>query len=163
MPRRVTLNRRVLIDVIIGVVGVGLLALGILAINTVRKRSFAPQVQATPVVEATTNVIVAAHDLALGTVINREDVLITTVPVSLVPRDALLTIEAALGKIAIVHLIQGEMVLQHHLADPTNVSHDIGYTIAEDQVLIAFPSTDLMSTLGVLQRGENVAIFASMT
>src|SRR4030042_6661657 len=60
------------------------------------------------------------------------------------------------------HLIQGEMVLQHHLADPTNVSHDIGYIIENSQVLMAFPSTDLMSTLGVLQRGDTVDIFASM-
>jgi Flp pilus assembly protein CpaB len=157
------LNRRVLIGVIIAVVGVGLIALGILAINTVLRRSFAPQVQATPMVEATTNIIIAAHDLALGSVINREDVLITMVPVSLVPRDALLSIEAVLGKIAIVHLVQGEMVLQHHLADPTNISHDIGYIIGNDQVLMAFPSTDLMSGLGVLQRGDFIDIFASMT
>ncbi len=157
------MNRRVLIGIIIAVVGVGLIGLGILAINNVLKQSFAPVVQPTPVVEATTDIIITSHDLAIGTVLNREDVQIATVPVSLVPRDALLTIESALGKIAIVHLIQGEMVLQHHLADPTNVSHDIGYVIADDQVLMAFPSTDLISGLGVLQRGDTVDIFASMT
>jgi len=75
----------------------------------------------------------------------------------------LLSIEAALGKITMVHLIQGEMVLQHHLADPTNVSHDIGYIIADNQVLMAFPSTDLMSSLSILQRNDTVDIFASMT
>ena len=157
------MNRRVLIGILIAIVGIGLIGLGILAINRVLRQSFAAPAQPTPVVETTTDIIITTHDLAVGAVINREVVQIATVPVSLVPRDALLTIEAALGKIAIVHLIQGEMVLQHHLADPTNVSHDIGYTIAEDQVLIAFPSTDLMSTLGVLQRGDNVDIFASMT
>ena len=157
------MNRRVLIGILIAIVGIGLIGLGILAINRVLRQSFAAPAQPTPVVETTTDIIITTHDLAVGAVINREDVQIATVPVSLVPRAALLTIEAALGKIAIVHLIQGEMVLQHHLADPTNVSHDIGYTIAEDQVLIAFPSTDLMSTLGVLQRGDNVDIFASMT
>lgn len=156
------MNRRVLIGIIIAVVGVGLIALGILAINTVLKRSFAPTVQATPAVETTTNIIITTHDLAVGAVINREDVQIATVPVSLVPRDALLSIEESLGKISMVHLIQGEMVLQHHLADPTNVSHDIGYIIENSQVLMAFPSTDLMSTLGVLQRGDTVDIFASM-
>jgi Flp pilus assembly protein CpaB len=157
------LNRRVLIGILIAVVGIGLIGVGILAINRVLKQSFTPPAQATPVVEATTDIIITTHDLAVGAVLNREDIQIASVPVSLVPRDALQTIEAALGKIAIVHLIQGEMVLQHHLADPTNVSHDIGYVIADDQVLMAFPSTDLMSTLGVLQRGDNVDIFASMT
>ena len=157
------MNRRVLIGIIIAVVGVGLIALGILAINTVLKQSFAPPVQPTPVVESTTDIVIATHDLAIGTVINREDIQTASIPVSLVPRDALLSIEAALGKIAAVHLIQGEMVLQHHLADPTNVSHDIGYIIGDDQVLMAFPASDLMSGLGVLQRGDNVDIFASMT
>jgi pilus assembly protein CpaB len=157
------LNRRVLIGIIIAVTGIGLIALGILAINAVLKQSFAPAPQPTPVVEATTDILITTHDLAIGTVINREDIQTATVPVSLVPRDALLTIESALGRIAAVHLIQGEMVLQHHLADPTNISHDIGYIIGDDQVLMAFPATDLMSGLGVLQRGDNVDIFASMT
>jgi Flp pilus assembly protein CpaB len=157
------LNRRVLIGIIIAVVGVGLIALGILAINAVLRRSFAPPVQATPVVESTTNILITSHDMAVGSVINREDVQLASVPVSLVPRDALLSIEAALGKITMVHLIQGEMVLQHHLADPTNVSHDIGYIIADNQVLMAFPSTDLMSSISILQRGDTVDIFASLT
>jgi Flp pilus assembly protein CpaB len=157
------LNRRVLIGIIIAVVGVGLIALGILAINAVLKQSFTPPAQPTPVVEATTDIIVASHDLANGTVINREDVQIASIPVNLIPRDALLSIDAVLGKITTAHLVQGEMVLLHHLADPTNISHDIGYIISNDQVLMAFPATDLMSGLGVLQRGDTVDIFASMT
>lgn len=156
------MNRRVLIGIIIAVVGVGLIALGILAINTVLKQSFAPPVQATPEVEATTDVIITTHDMAVGSVLNREDVQVATIPVSAVPRDALTTIDSALGKITIVHLIQGEMVLQHHLADPTNVAHDIGYIIEDNQVMMAFPSTDLLSTLGVLQRGDTIDILASM-
>jgi pilus assembly protein CpaB len=144
-------------------VGVGLIGLGILAINRVLRQSFAPPAQPTPVVEATADVIITTHDMAVGDVLNREDVQIASVPVSLVPRDALQTIEAALGKYTVVHLIQGEMVLQHHLADPTNVSHDVGYIIEDDQVLMAFPASDLMSSLSILQRGDNIDIFATMT
>jgi Flp pilus assembly protein CpaB len=157
------LNRRVLIGILIAVVGVGLIGLGIIAINRVLRQSFSPPAEPTPVVETTTDIVITTHDMALGTVLNREDVTMASVPITLVPRDALQTIEEALGKIITSHLIQGEMVLQHHLADPTNVSHDIGYIIDEDQVLMAFPSTDLMSGLGVLQRGDNVDIFATMT
>jgi len=157
------LNRRVLIGILIAVVGIGLIGLGILAINGVVRQSLAPPAQPTPVVEATTNILITTHDLAVGAVLNREDVQLATIPVSLVPRDALLTIESAMGKITMVHLITGEMVLQHHLADPTNVSHDIGYILTDNQVLMAFPASDLMSGLGVLQRGDNVDIFATMT
>jgi Flp pilus assembly protein CpaB len=157
------LNRRVLIGIVIAIVGVGLIGLGILAINRVLRQSLTAPVQPTPVIEATTDIIVTTRDLAIGSVINRDDIQLMPVPVSLAPRDALLTIESALGKIVVVHLIQGEMVLQHNLADPTNVSHDIGYIIEDNQVLMAFPSTDLMSSLNVLQRGDNVDIFASIT
>lgn len=157
------MNRRVLIGILIAVVGIGLIGLGILAINGVVRQSLAPPAQPTPVVEATTNILITTHDLAVGAVLNREDVQLATIPVSLVPRDALLTIESAMGKITMVHLITGEMVLQHHLADPTNVSHDIGYILTDNQVLMAFPASDLMSGLGVLQRGDNVDIFATMT
>ncbi len=157
------MNRRVLIGILIAVVGVGLIGLGIVAINRVLKQSFNPPAQPTPFVEATTDIVITSHDLAVGAVLNREDVQLASVPLSLVPRDALQTIEAALGKIAVAHLIQGEMVLQHHLADPTNVSHDVGYIIADDQVLMAFPASDLMSGLGVLQRGDNIDIFVSLS
>lgn len=157
------MNRRVLIGIVIAIVGIGLIGLGILAINTVLRRSFAPPAVETPVVEETADILVTTRDLAIGMVINREDVEIASVPIKFVPRDALLSFEAAVGKITMVHLVQGEMVLQHHLADPTNVSHDIGYIIGPDQVLMAFPSTDLMSTLGVLQRGDTVDIYASLT
>jgi Flp pilus assembly protein CpaB len=157
------LNRRVLIGILIAVVGVALIGLGILAINRVLRQSFTPPAQPTPIVEATSDIVITTHDMAVGTVLNREDVTMATVPVTLVPRDALQTIESALGKIITSHLIQGEMVLQHHLADPTNVSHDIGYIIGDDQVLMAFPASDLMSGLGVLQRGDTIDIFATMT
>ncbi len=157
------MNRRVLIGIAIAVVGIGLIGVGILAINNIVRRSLAPPAQVTQIAEATADIVITSHDLAVGSVINREDIQLATVPVSLVPRDALLTIESALGKIVVAHLIQGEMMLQHNLADPTNVAHDIGYILEDNQVLMAFPSTDLMSSLGVLQRGDNVDIFASLT
>jgi Flp pilus assembly protein CpaB len=157
------LNRRVLIGILIAIVGIALIGLGILAINRVLKQSFAPPTQPTPVVAETTDIVITTRDMAVGTVLNREDLQMATVPVTLVPRDALLSIESALGKITSVHLIQGEMVLQHHLADPTNVSHDIGYIIGDDQVLMALQPSDLMTSLGILQRGDIVDLFATMT
>jgi hypothetical protein len=135
------LNRRVLIGIIIAVVGIGLIGLGVLVINNILRKSLTPPTQATQIAVATSDIVIA----------------------SLVPRDALSTVESVLGKITVVHIIQGEMVLQHNLADPTNVSHDIGYVIGKGQVLMAFPANDLMSSLGVLQRGDNIDLFASVT
>jgi hypothetical protein len=54
------------------------------------------------------------------------------------------------------------MVMDHNLADPSNVNGDLGFVIGDNQVLMAFPATDLISTLGVLQRGDLVDILASI-
>ena len=85
------------------------------------------------------------------------------VPVALAARNAISDITRAVGRITTVHLIQGELLMEHHLADPTNISHDVGYIIGDDQVLMAFPADDLMSNLNVLQRGDVVDILASLT
>jgi len=158
------LNRRLVMGVIIAVVGLGLIVLGIFAISRIVRQSFAPlpALTAVPTIQPS-KVVVTVRDIALGTVLQKEDLTILEVPVNAVPRNALNTVEQAMGRITTVHLIAGEMILEHHLADPTNVNHDIGYVIGNDQVLMAFPSTDLMSSLHVLQRGDYVDLFISST
>ncbi len=157
------MNRRLLLGVTIAIVGLGLIVLGIFAISRIVRQSFAPLPAPTQIPVTTTPVVVTTHDIALGSVLQKEDLKVVQMPVENVPRNALTTVEAALGRITTVHLIEGEMLLEHHLADPTNVSHDIGYIIGNDQVLMAFPSTDLMSSLHILQRGDFVELFVSAT
>lgn len=106
--------------------------------------------------------VVATHDVALGTVLHAEDLKLLTVPVGLIPRDALHEIEPIAGRFSKVDLVTGEMVLEHNLADPTNVSHDMAFVIDDSQVLMAFQPGDLMTGLGILQRGDQVDILVSM-
>jgi len=61
-------------------------------------------------------------------------------------------LEQVIGRITKVQLASGEMVMDHNLADPSNVNGDLGFVIGDNQVLLAFPAADLMSTLSVLQR-----------
>lgn len=61
-----------------------------------------------------------------------------------------------------IPLVTGETVAAHHLADPTNYTHDLAFVIDDDQVLMAFPSTDLMSRLNILQPGDVVDILVSL-
>ncbi len=78
------------------------------------------------------------------------------------PAQALRSVENASGRITKIQLVGGEMVMPHHLADPTNVQHDLALVIEDSQVLMAFPATDLMSSLNLLQRGDLVDILASI-
>jgi Flp pilus assembly protein CpaB len=155
------LNRRLLTGITIAVVGLGLIILGVFAISRIVRQSFAPLPAPTAIPELTTQVVVVTRDIALGSVLSEQDLQLVEMSVGTVPRNALGDVELALGRITMVHLIEGEMVLEHHLADPTNVNHDVGYIITNDQVLMAFPATDLMSELNLLQRGDVVDLLVS--
>jgi Flp pilus assembly protein CpaB len=107
--------------------------------------------------------VVASRDLRLGDLIHNGDVQIIDIPVEYLPRDAVTNVEGAIGQFIKTDIIQGEMILEHNLADPTNVNHDIAYVLSEDHVLMAFPAEDLMSKLSVIQRGDVVDLFVSIT
>lgn len=155
------MNRRLLTGITIAVVGLGLIILGIFAISRIVRQSFAPLPAPTAMPVLTTQVVVTTRDIALGSVLKEEDLQLVEMSVGTVPRNALGDVELALGRITTVHLIEGEMVLEHHLADPTNISHDVGYVIGNDQVLMAFPADDLMSTINILQRGDVIDLLVS--
>src|SRR3972149_9983875 len=111
----------------------------------------------------TERVVVSTHDIKPGTVLKAEDLRFAEMPVGLAPVGAIRNLEAAIGKFAKADLVVGEMILDHKLADPTNISHDVGFMLEDNEVLMAFPASDLMSTLNVIQRGDLVDIFATMS
>lgn len=108
-----------------------------------------------------TTVVVVTRDLFLGDLIAGTDVTLASVPVEIAPRNAIATLEQAVGKIIKTDLIQGEMVLLHNLADPTNNNKDLSFILGEDHVLMAFPGDDLMSRESMVQRGDIVDILAT--
>ena len=110
-----------------------------------------------------TNVVVVTRDLFLGDTIVETDVELASVPVEIAPRTAIANLGEVVGKIIKTDLIQGEMILSHNLADPTNNNNDLSFILSEDHVLMAFPANDLMSREGMVQRGDIVDIFATFT
>ena len=108
-----------------------------------------------------TSVVVAARDLSLGDTIAGTDVELASVPVEIAPRTAIANLNGAVDKIIKTDLVQGEMVLSHNLADPTNKNGDLSYILSEDHVLMAFPAVDLMSREVEVQRGDIIDIFAT--
>ena len=108
-----------------------------------------------------TAVVVVTRDLFLGDTIAGTDVELASVPVEIAPRTAIANLEEVVGKFIKTDLVQGEMVLSHNLADPTNKNNDLSFILSEDHVLMAFPAVDLMSREGMVQRGDIVDIFAT--
>lgn len=156
------MNRRIILGIIIAITGLVLVGVGIFAIRQILNQALAPVTAPTPVPLLTEKVVVTTRDIPVGTPLGAQDLTLVDVPVELIPRNAIYDVEAAIDRMVKVKLITGEMVQSHHLADPTNISHDLAFIIDPDEVLMAFPANDLMSNLDVLQRGDLVDILVSI-
>jgi len=156
------LNRRLRTGIIIAVVGIAMIAIGLFVLGRLVRDSLAPLPAPTPIPVTTEKVLITTHDIAIGSLLSADDVVQVDMPIELRPRDALKDVAEAVGRMVKVNLVANELVLGHHLADPTNASHDLAFVIGDNQVLVAFPSGDLMSGLGVLQPGDNIDILVSI-
>lgn len=156
------MSQRVRSGIFIAVIGIGIVAVGFFVLNRLVRQSLAPLPQPTPPPSQTELVVVATHTIPLGTVLKSADLRTVEMPVELLSPDAIRDIETAVGRYSKVDLVSGEILMNHHLADPTNVSHDVGFVIDDAQVLMAFPASDLMSSLSIIQRGDLVDIFVTM-
>lgn len=158
------MSSRLRVGIIVAVVGILLIALGTFAVVRLYQDAVEPAAEEVPEVEvATTSVVVASRDLSLGTLVTSGDLTVIEVPVEFTTRGSIELVEDAVDKILKVDVIQGEMVLDHNLANPTDVTHDIAYVMSESHVLMAFPASDLISRLAIPQRGDIVDLFATIS
>lgn len=100
--------------------------------------------------------------MSIGALFTADDLVTVDMPVELIPRNALKDELEVIGRVTKVALVNGEMILRHHLADPTNIAGDLAFVIDDDQVLMAFQPGDLMSGLNVLKRGDRVDILVTI-
>ena len=147
---------------IFGLLGVLVVFVGVIIIRGALGRVTSPPPPPTLPPPLTSSVLVTTHAIPLRGILKAEDLTLVEVPIELVPPGALTGKSAAAGKITKVPLAAGEMVLEHHLADPTKTSKDLAFTIGDDQVIMAFPATDLMSQINLLQAGDLVDILVSL-
>jgi pilus assembly protein CpaB len=109
-------------------------------------------------------VVVASQAVQVRAVLTDKDVSVRKLSVNAAPEGALRETRFAVGKVTMVDLYPGEVILQQRLADP-NVKSADGRTalmMAGDEVLMAFPAEDLMSKVGVLKPGDHVDLLFSL-
>jgi len=147
---------------IIAVVGIVAVVAGVFLISTILRQSVSPLPQATPLPPSTESVVVVTHDVPIRALLRVQDLTLVEVSVEFAPPNALNEISAALDRITKIPLVAGEIVMEHHLVDPTNIKGDLAFVIGDDQVLMAFPATDLMSQINLLQPGDIVDVLVSI-
>ncbi len=148
---------------IFALAGIILVGIGVFVVSFIlRQTAASTAVQPTPVPPLVTKVVITTHDMFLGEIIGEEDVTLSEIPAEYVPRDAITSIDEVLNKFIKTDLVQGEMVLQHNIANPTNINSDLAFILSKEHVLFAFPAEDLMSQNAIIQRGDIVDILATM-
>ena len=111
----------------------------------------------------TDKVLVTSRGIPLGSVLSTNDLILVEVPVGLVPLNRMNDLNQAIGRVTNISMVAGEMVLPHHLIDPSNVvDRSLAFSLADDQVMLAFPITDLMSGLNILKKGDVVDILVTI-
>jgi len=133
---------------------------GFLIINRYNTGSgAAPQAAATQV-----SVAVAARAVTVGSHLAAEDVEVKQMAVEAAPEGAVPDLAGAVGRVTLVDLYPGEVLLAQRLVDPNVTSGDgrMALLISEGQVLMALPADDLMSTVGVLKPGDHVDLLFSL-
>ena len=135
---------------------------GIVGFVTLSKAAVQGASEQTP--KPQVSVIVAASVVTVRSALTAEDLELREVPVHMVPEGAISDVTEAEGKITLVDLYPGEVVLAQRLSDPTVTSGDgrLALALAEDEVLMAFPAEDLMSQVGVLKPGDRVDLLVSL-
>jgi Flp pilus assembly protein CpaB len=104
----------------------------------------------------TVQVLVAARDLPLHTVLAEGDVTRREVAPEMVPEDALTDPEEAVGQMVVVDIARDEVILRRRLLEPDYLGPNVALVMDPERVVIAFPIFDLLSTLDILRPGDRV-------
>jgi pilus assembly protein CpaB len=109
-------------------------------------------------------VVVAASAVEVRSLLTDDNVELRQLPVNAVPEGAVRELEEAVGKITLVDLYPGEVILAQRLVDPNIITADgrLALAVAEDQVLMAVSPVDLMSRINVLKPGDHVDLLFSL-
>jgi len=108
-----------------------------------------------------TTVVVAAVSIPPGIILESTAVELKSVPVALTPESAVRSLDEVVGKLTLVRISQGEVLVARRLTDPTHQTENIAFTMPEDKVLIALPGDDRLTQAGVLKAGDRVDLLFS--
>lgn len=109
-------------------------------------------------------VVVAAQAVPVRSALKPSDLIMRNLPVNAVPEGALRDVSEAVGRVILTELYAGEIVLRQRLVDPNLKSGDGRFALAltDDQVLLAYPASDLLSRSGMLKPGDRVDLLFSV-
>lgn len=156
------MNRRALFLVIIGLLAAVAASVVVYYLVTNVQQPVQPTVIVTgPTPEPRIEVVVAATDITVNSVVTSSQLTTAEFPVNLVPADAITATGAVLNTTARTSVFSGQILLRRQFI--TGEDHTVAsIVIPPGKVLVAFPSTDMLNATGAVQPGDHVDIMISM-
>ena len=110
-----------------------------------------------PQEEKTGPVLVAARDMAAGTLLHPQDVKIAKYPVRTIPNGAMADSSIGVGRVLLTQVYTNEPVLQWKLSKPTSVE-GISSTIEPGYRAVSVQITDVSGVAGLIQPNSHVDV-----
>ena len=110
-----------------------------------------------PKTEKTLKMVVASHDMAVGTLLKKNDLKLVNYPESQAPKGSLFRTAAAENRVLLVNVNSNEPVLQSKLSDTTSVE-GVASTIERGYRAVSVQITDVSGVAGLIQPGSHVDV-----
>ena len=110
-----------------------------------------------PKQEKTLRVVVAAHDMPVGSLLRKSDLKVVNYPEKDVPKGAVFAVASAENRVLMVPMNMNEPVLQGKLSDTTTVE-GVASTIDKGYRAVSVQITDVSGVAGLIQPGSHVDV-----
>jgi len=110
-----------------------------------------------PKTEKTLRMVVATHDMPMGTLLRKSDLKIVNYPEKDVPKGSVFQVASAENRVLMVPLNTNEPVLQAKLSDMTSVE-GVSSTIDKGYRAVSVQVTDVSGVAGLIQPGSRVDV-----
>jgi len=107
--------------------------------------------------EKTLRMVVATHDMPMGTLLRKSDLKIVNYPEKDVPKGSVFQVASAENRVLMVPLNTNEPVLQAKLSDMTSVE-GVSSTIDKGYRAVSVQVTDVSGVAGLIQPGSRVDV-----
>ena len=110
------------------------------------------------------SVVVAAQAVSVRAQLTQADVRLVEMSAASVPPGAVGSVEDAVGMVTMVDLYADEVIMSQRLVDPDITAADgrRAIILADEQVLMALPSRDLLTSVKMLRPGDHIDILFSL-
>ena len=109
----------------------------------------------------TLDILVAKTDLPVRVTITADALMHKAYPVDLVPAGALTNDADAIGQTTITAIARGQAIVQTQLSAAEG-DRSVSLTIEKGKVMVAFPTTDPLTSAGLVHIGDRVDVLASV-